>query len=138
MNESMSKIASDFEIINEIYNRYRDTYHSFATENPEKITRIRVPIDIGEIAKACGVGEEMVFGRLYYHFNKKYSYKDEEGRRITFFASVKFEGLSVNFPMVASILADLRAEQRKFRIATSMALASLLISVATLTYVLMI
>lgn len=131
----MKKIPSDFEIISEIYNRYEDTFKSYSTEDPEKITRIRVPININEVAKACGVSEGMIFGRLYYHFNKKYSYTDEDGHRITFFASVKFDGLSVNFPMVASILADLKMEQRKFRFATALALVSLILSAISLTIV---
>lgn len=131
----MKKIPSDFEIISEIYNRYEDTFKSYSTEDPEKITRIRVPIDINKVANACGVSEGMIFGRLYYHFNKKYSYTDEEGHRITFFASVKFDGLSVNFPMVASVLADLKMEQRKFRFATALALVSLILSTISLTIV---
>jgi hypothetical protein len=91
-----------------------------------------VPIDIAEVAEEVGVDEDMVFGRLYYHFNKKYSYKDEDGERITFFASLKFEGMSVNFPLVASVLADLESENMKYKTAISMATVAITMSVTAL------
>ena len=132
----MDHLPTDLEIIEDIYYRYYDEYKEYAKDEPDRIARIRVPVDIKEIAEACGVEEDMIFGRIFYHFNKKYSYTDENGKRITFFASVKFDGLSINFPMVASILADLKMEQRNFRIATTLAATSLLISAVTLTMVL--
>lgn len=125
----MKKIPTDLEILSEIYNRYQDTFRAYATEDPDRIARIRVPVDISEIAEEVGVDEDMIFGRLYYHFNKKYSYRDESGDKITFFASLKFEGMSVNFPLVASVLADLEKEDEKFKLATTMSVAALAISV---------
>jgi len=129
----MEKLPTDLEILNEIYERYHDSFRAYAKEEPDRIARIRVPIDIYEIAEACGVDEDLIFGRLYYHFNKKYSYKDENGEAITFFASIKFEGMSVNFPLVASVLADLQIEQRKYQIATGMSIAAMAVSVVALT-----
>lgn len=134
----MKKIPTDLAIISEIYNRYEDTFREYATEDPDRITRIRVPIDINTVAEACGVGEDMIFGRLYYHFNKKYSYKDESGQRITFFTSTKFDGLTINFPLVASVLADLKMEQKNFKISIVMAAASMIISLIALTIVLLV
>jgi hypothetical protein len=128
----MKKIPTDLEILTEIYNRYEDTFRAYATEDPDRIARIRVPIDIAEVAEEVGVDEDMVFGRLYYHFNKKYSYKDEDGERITFFASLKFEGMSVNFPLVASVLADLESENMKYKTAISMATVAITMSVTAL------
>jgi hypothetical protein len=124
----MKKIPSDLEVLTVIYNNYQDAFREYTRAEPDKIARIRVPIDIHEVAEECGVEEDMIFGRLYYHFNKKYSYRDESGDRITFFTSLKFEGMSVNFPLVASVLADLKFENMKFKIATSVAFISLVIS----------
>lgn len=95
-----------------------------------------MPIDIHKVAKECGVGEDMIFGRLYYHFNKKYSYIDEDGDRITFFTSLKHEGVSVNFPLVASVLADLELESRNFKIASMLSLIAIVLSVLALGIVL--
>lgn len=130
--EEMKKIPTDLEILTEIYNRYQDTFRAYATEEPDRIARIRVPINIQAVAEEVGVDEDMIFGRLYYHFNKKYSYKDENGDRITFFTSLKFEGMSVNFPLVASVLADLESEDMKYRLAISMSIAALCVSVIAL------
>jgi hypothetical protein len=109
----MEHIPTDLEILEDIYYRYYEEYKKYATEEPDRIARIRVPVDMQEIATACGVEEDMIFGRMFYHFNKKYSYKDDKGNITTFFMTDKFEGLSVNFPLVASILADLNLEKRK-------------------------
>ncbi len=128
----MKKIPSDLEILKAIYSRYHSSFKEYARTDPDRITRVRVPIDISKIAEDCGVEEDMVFGRLYYHFNKKYSYVDEKGERTTFFASLKFEGISVNFPLVASALADLELEGRKFRISLLMSGTALIISVIAL------
>ncbi len=132
----MKKIPTDLEILTVIYNKYEDTFREYTREEPDRIARIRVPIDIHEVARECGVEEDMIFGRLYYHFNKKYSYKDEGGDRITFFSSLKFEGMSVNFPLVASVLADLKTENLKFRIATAIASLAFAISLTSLGIVL--
>lgn len=125
----MKKIPSDLEILEVIYNRYQDAFRSYATEEPDRIARIRVPIDIYEVAEEVGVDEDMIFGRLYYHFNKKYSYRDEDGERITFFMSIKFEGMSVNFPLVASVLADLEKDDQKYKLSLSMSVAALSVSI---------
>jgi len=128
----MKKIPSDLEILSEIYNRYQDTFRAYATEEPDRIARIRVPIDIQTVAEEVGVEEDMIFGRLYYHFNKKYSYRDENGEKITFFTSLKFEGMSVNFPLVASVLADLETEDAKYRMSMGMSITALALSVIAL------
>lgn len=125
----MKKIPSDLEILTVIYNEYQDTFRSYATEEPDRIARIRVPIDIYAVAEEVGVDEDMIFGRLYYHFNKKYSYRDENGERITFFTSLKFEGMSVNFPLVASVLADLEKDDMKYKMTLSMSVAALSVSI---------
>src|SRR6056297_248967 len=134
----MNKIPSDLEILKVIYNRYHSSFKEYARKEPDRVTRVRVPIDIGKVAEECGVEEDMIFGSLYYHFNKKYSYVDEKGERTTFFASLKFEGMSVNFPLVASALADLEIESRKFKIAVFMSVVALIISTVALTIAILI
>jgi hypothetical protein len=109
----MDDIPTDLEILEDIYYRYHDEFRTYAKKEPDRIARIRVPIEVEEVAEACGVEEDMIFGRIFYHFNKKYSYKNNKGEVTTFFTTEKFEGLSVNFPLVASVLADKYAEQKQ-------------------------
>lgn len=125
----MDKIPTDLEILEDIYYRYYDEYRKYAKEEPDRIARIRVPLDIQEVAEACGVEEDMIFGRIFYHFNKKYSYKDDRGNITTFFVSDKFLGLSVNFPLVASILADLKSEKKESELLLGISASALVLSV---------
>jgi len=133
----MEKIPTDQEILEDIYTRYHDEFRKYAKKEPDRVARIRVPVDVEEIASACGVEQDMIFGRIYYHFNKKYSYKDHDGKVTTFFTTEKFEGLSVNFPLVASVLADIHAEEKEKEIfialsATAIGIAAVALLVAIL------
>ena len=109
----MDDIPTDLEIIEDIYFRYHDDFRKYAKKEPDRIARIRVPIEVEDVAEACGVEEDMIFGRIFYHFNKKYSYTDTQGEVTTFFTTEKFDGLSVCFPLVASVLADKYAEKKQ-------------------------
>ena len=125
----MDKIPTDLEILEDIYYRYYDEFRKYAKEEPDRIARIRVPVNVKEVADAVGVEEDMIFGRMFYHFNKKYSYKDEKGEITTFFITDKFEGLSVNFPLVASVLADLKTEKKKVETFIIVSASAMLLSV---------
>lgn len=128
----MSQIPTDLEIIEDLYLRYYESFREYAKDEPDKIARCRVPINVEEVAEACGVEEDMIFGRIFYHFNKKYSYKDDKGHITTFFVTDKFEGLSVNFPLVASVLADLQNEKKNFDTLLFMSSAAIASSVVAL------
>ncbi|SMO67358.1 hypothetical protein [Gracilimonas mengyeensis] len=128
----MDKIPTDLEILEDIYYRYYDEFKKYAREEPDRIARIRVPVDVKEVAKECGVSEDMIFGRMFYHFNKKYSYRDEKGEITTFFITDKFEGLSVNFPLVAAVLADLKTEKKKVETFIIISATALVISIISI------
>lgn len=124
----MKKVPTDLEILDEIYERYYDDFAAYSKENPQRETKIFVPIDIEEIAKSLNVDADIIFGRLYYHMNKKYGYRKENGSKVSIYATIQGDGHSVNLPLLASVLADLRKKNRKFKIATSIAVFSLIVS----------
>lgn len=124
----MKKIPTDLEILNEIYEQYYDDFAAYSKENPQRETKIFVPIDIEEIAESLDVDGDIIFGRLYYHLNKKYGYKNDNGSKVSIYATIQGDGHSVNLPLVASVLADLRKQNKKFKIATSIAVFSLIVS----------
>ena len=67
---------------------------------------------IREIAKILNVDADIVFGRLYYHLNEKFSYKHDDGSKVEFFAlHVGDESHCINFPYLASVLADLQEKK---------------------------
>lgn len=104
----MKNIPTDLEILNEIYEQYYDDFASFSKENPQRNAKIFVPIDIDSIAKTLNVEGDIIFGRLYYHLNKKYGYENKNGSKVSVYAYISEDGNSVNMPLVASILAGLR------------------------------
>lgn len=128
----MRKIPTDLEILNAIYARYYDDFVQFTKRGVERTSKIHVPIDIEAVAKDMNVDPDIIFGRLYYHLNRKHGYKDDQGVHVDLFSMrVGGDRHCIQFPLMASVLSNLRTENRKFRIATSMAAISLLISVVS-------
>jgi hypothetical protein len=87
-----------------------------------------ISIDIRQIAKDFSVDEEIIFGRLYYHLEEKYSYKRDDGTSVSFF--INDEKHYINFPYMSSVLARLRDENRKHWMPVMISIASLVISIA--------
>ena len=102
-------LPSDLDILNAIYERHYDCFASYSDASPNRATKIYVPIDIIEIAKTLNVDPDIVFGRLYYHLDKKHRYKRENGAFVHLFArEVGGDRNCVNFPYLASLLAEMR------------------------------
>lgn len=124
------KIPTDLQILNAIYAASFDNYAAYSDANQNRSSKSYVPIDIAAIAKNLNTEVDLVFGRLYYHLEKKYGYKNDDNSFTHFFAPrVGADRHCVNFPYMASVLATLRTEDRKYRLATVMAAVSLFLSV---------
>lgn len=108
---------TDLELLDFIYNYYYDSYAEWSENEPKvRQSKIYVPIDCLLIARHFEVDRDVVFGRLYYHCERKYGYKQDDGSNVYFFGfKVGIESKCINFPYLASVLADLRQEQRRFR-----------------------
>jgi hypothetical protein len=93
-----------------------------------------VRVNNEEIARLLGVDVDIVFSRLYYHLEHKYGFKWEDGSSVNIFRLKLGEerGHFVNFPYMASVLADLRYEHTKYVATTWIAVAAFLVSVAAL------
>ena len=129
----MAKIPTDLKILRVIYDRYYGNFQAYSEENKKRSSKTYVPIDIGEIAKSLDIDADIVFGRLYYHLNEKFSYKHVDGSRIDFFAlRVDHDSHCVNFPYLASILADLEDRNRKYLLTTILAGLSLVIAIISI------
>ncbi len=119
----MKPIPTDLELLNAIYYRYYETFARYSDDESSRSSKIFVPIDIDQIANSMKIDSDIIFGRLYYHLEEKYGYKQEgSGSTVHFFAmAVGKDHHCINFPYAASVLADLRNENRKFQISTSIA-----------------
>lgn len=125
----MKKLPTDLRILNAIYERYYETFAQYTNGDKTRSVRIYVPIDIKEIVEDLKVDGDIIFGRLYYHLEKKYGYKQDDDSQVHFFALGIGEDIHcVNFPIMASVLADLRDRARKHSTATWIAFGSLVIS----------
>ncbi|MEQ8534519.1 MAG: hypothetical protein RIB86_21880 [Imperialibacter sp.] len=131
------KIPTDLAILDKIYKKYYHEFASFNKEEPNRNTKVYVPIDVNKIGEELGVDGDIIFGRLYYHLNNKFRYLKEDGVRVEFFANHigpfgNEDTHCVQFPYLVSVLADLKDEDRKFRIATLAATVSIFISIVSL------
>ena len=136
----MARLRTDREILRLIYDRYYSDFVHFERDPKTRGTKVYIPIDIPAIAQALDVDQEIVFGRLHYHLEPKYSRRDGDVR-VPFFAKTfprpgqQPERHVINFPLLESVLAELEYEHRKFRlpilvsaVSASVAVIALLIS----------
>ena len=110
------KLPTDREILKTIYEMYASEYPKYIEGEVRGVNDPFVPIDIWEIADKLHAQPELIFGRIYYHLNPKYSYD-----KVTFYiVSFRDENdneiikKSIHFPLLSSILAGLNEERLKF------------------------
>jgi len=129
----MTKIPTDLKILGVIYDRYYANFQGYSNESKIRSSKIYVPIDVEVLARSLNVDVDIVFGRLYYHLNEKFSYKNADGSRVEFFAiRIGDDHNCINFPYLASVLADLRDQNRKYLTATLIAILSLIIAILSI------
>jgi len=125
----MRGLPTDLKILKNIYAEYYDAFASCAEGDDSRTSKIYVPIDIEKVARRLKMDPEILFGRLYYHLDKKYGYKSDDGVRVPFFSQqVGGDRHCVHFPYLAAVLASMKDENRKFLIATSISIVALFLS----------
>ena len=115
----MKRPPTDREILKKIHDRYIGQFGGFDKNNPEpeRDSKIYVPIDCEAIAKELGVDPDIVFGRLYYHLDKKYGYTQENGSKVHLFSLVIGKDKhAVNFPLLSAVLAELQQSWIRFTV----------------------
>ena len=124
---------TDLEILEEIYKRYYSTFISFSREKPNRSAKIYVPIDIESIAKHFSIDPDIVFGRLYYHLEQKYGFAQADGSKVYFFAlQAGSDKHTVQFPLLAAVIASLREERNRHLVSTWVSIAAIVISIISL------
>lgn len=129
------KLPSDRTMLELIYKLYYEEFqnHSREVESGRR-SKIYVPIDCEVIAKRFDVDTDLIFGRLYYHLQKKHGYTNEDGSKVAFFGRINGEDFSVNFPLMSSILAGLQEDASKFWTATLISSCALIVSIGTAVF----
>lgn len=125
----MPAIPTDETLLTEIYRRYLAEFSNYSDENKTRSAKIWMPVDIDVLAKRFRCDPDLIFGRLYYHLNGKYGTETASGDKSDFFAlRIGRDHHCVNFPMLASVLADLQDDRKRFVVSTRLAALSLIVS----------
>ena len=119
---------TDLQILEEIYRRYYSVYETYSDESPNRSSKVYVPINIQKIADHFGIDSDIIFGRLYYHLEPRYGFKDGDSRIHFFALKVGGDRHAVQFLLLASAIADLRDIRKKHLIATWLSIAALIVS----------
>jgi hypothetical protein len=110
----MRRPPTDLEILEEIYRRYYPVFVDPRRLEKNPHGKIHVPIDLAAIAAHFGTDLDIIFGRLYYHLNAKHSF-DQDGSRVDLFClQVGGERHCIQFPLLASLAADLRDQRNQY------------------------
>ena len=127
------KIPTDLEILSDIYEQNYNTFCNFQKSDKNRANKLYVPIDIQSVAYRLNVDPDIVFGRLYYHLEEKYSYQKKDGSWVHFFSlNIGGDRHVVNFPLLASVLAGLKEERDKNNRSMFFSLFAIVISLSTL------
>ena len=88
-----------------------------------------VAVNLHHIAGHLACPPEIVFGRLYFHLNYKYSYKKEDDAHVSFFdLNFQNRGHCVQFPLLTSVLASLEEDNRRQSWALGLSIAAVIAS----------
>ena len=129
------KIPTDLDILNTVYKLYYEDFVSYNQNKDIRQTKIYVPIDCHKIADILNVDGDIIFIRLDSHLEKKYGYKRDDGSKVAFFAfALGKDRHCINFPLMASVLADLREKEGRFLTTAVIAMLAVAISFISLLY----
>lgn len=129
----MKNFPTDRVILKKIYNKYYETFKDYQEESKSRSSRIYVPIDIENIAKELSIDSHLIFGRLYYHMDKKYGYTQSDGSKVHLFTpKAGSDSNAVNFPLIGAIVADMEDAHRKSRLSIIFSVVALAISLISL------
>jgi hypothetical protein len=125
----MKKPPTDRQILSKIYDKYYDDFCAYSETNKIRSSKIYVPVDCEKIAKELKIDGDIVFGRLYYHLNKKHGYTQDDGSKVLLFLmKTDEERHSVNFPLLSALVAEQHTSWFRFNIPIVISSFALLIS----------
>lgn len=129
----MSTLVSDRCVLQCIYQMYENKYPKSSADLVVSDNDPYVAIDLRAVAKKLDCSPELLFGRLYYHLDRKHRYKQEDGSLVSLFCIKLGEKRSaINFPFLASILASENRDFLRFIMPLSISGLALMISATSL------
>lgn len=111
-------------------------YHSYPGRELPNGKRENDPymhISVRDVAAVLKCSPELLFGRLYYHLDAKYRYKQEGGAEVHLFAMKVGDTMHcIHFPYLAATLAEHDAEHSRFAWTLWLSIAALVLSGASI------
>ena len=127
-----NRLPTDRAILEDIYREYCGEFSAYSEQNPNRGTKIYVPIDIEAISARLGTDGDIVFGRLYYDLDRRHGYTEDGAKVHLFTLKVGADRHCVNFPFLASVLARLREDHGRYIWSLRLSIAAFVVSVVSL------
>ena len=129
----MTNNVTDRILLKAIHDRYYAEFCSFDKNNKSRSAKMYVPIDCREIAKQLDLDPDIVFGRLYYHLDRKYGYAKDDGSKVYLFTmKLGNDKHAVNFPLLSAVVAELEQSFLRFTLPLFLSIAAIAISIVAL------
>src|SRR5437667_302468 len=129
----MNKLPTDRYVLKCIFDMYESSYPGPRTASGRGENDPYVAIDLQAVAEMLDCNAELLFGRLYYHLDQKYRYKQDDGVVVSLFQlKIDEKRHAVQFPYLASILAGFNQEFYRHALSLGISCAALGISVTSL------
>ena len=129
----MAKLPTDRQILRQIYRTYESSYPGAKSKDGRGGNDPYVAIDVEAIARHLECNPELLFGRLYYHLDQKYRYKQDNGALVPlFYLQLGDKRHAIHYPYLAAILAGLEHEHRRNAWALGVSLFALMLSIASI------
>jgi len=126
-------LPTDRYVLECIYDAYKDAYPGALNEASRPKNDPYIAIDIDLVAQKIPCSRELLFGRLYYHLNAKYRYKNPDGSVVPLFElQIADKRHAVQFPYLVAILAGLNQDYRRHLIPLCISVVALCVALASL------
>ena len=129
----MNLLPTDRYVLQCIFDMYSSNYPGTEGHDGRRVNDPYLAIDIPAVAVRLGCSPELLFGRLYYHLDQKYRYKQDDDTIVPlFYLKVGEKRHAVHFPYLASILAGQNQEFRRYILSLSFSTAALAVAITSL------
>ncbi len=122
---------TDRKILNTIYEYHYDDFLNYSKEQQNRKSKNHIPIDLQSIADDLDMDIELLWGRLYYHLDKKYSFHGNNETTHLFVIKIGEDRNAINFPLLSAIAAELNESHKRFTIPIVLSIVAVIVSVTS-------
>jgi hypothetical protein len=132
MCKNKANNITDRLLLKAIYDEYYSVFCTSEIGVENRASRSYVIIDHLVISNKLNLDPDIVFGRLFYHLDKKYGYKDENIKAPLFALKGNEDKFAVNFPLLSAVVAELEQSHIRFTLPLWLSILAIIISAIAL------